>query len=200
MDDFEFFSAPEVTSSPATPVKHDSGSFQSPALFDIPSNFDGQSTFSSFTEFPQKSQSPISSAPGSGLLDFEPEVYSPSSPAQTDFSRHSQKQEQPENLIRKFEEERQQDIEKSREVAEAKRKEQVAQANTDVQKFYGERRKATEERASRNRHQLEEKQTTVVGTSDPANVWKNVRELVDIKNSKSEGRDVSRMREIILSL
>jgi len=172
-----------------------------------------QTSSSFFEDFSDDAYNPPSFSsivdhdPTSGLVDFEAEeVFSspvvmtkthspisdaPLSPAPSSSLESLQPPQEPENLIQKFEEKRMKEIEKNRSIYEGKRKEQIVQSKADVEKFYNQRRKETEERASRNRKISQDR--TVEALSEPAAVWKNVREQIDLR-SPTQTRDVSRMK------
>jgi len=100
------------------------------------------------------------------------------------------------DIFRQFEEQKQKELEKTRKEIEKKREQQLAEARDEIERFYEDRRKKTEQTIAKNRaaqhHEYQSEQNFNI-----SKCWENVAQLVAIP--KSEGRDVSRMREVLLS-
>jgi len=98
-----------------------------------------------------------------------------------------------------FDEERRRFLEEKNRESETKIKEMKAQAEKDLNAFYEERSARTTKARQENRSNSGNANRDEV-PADDKKAWANVVSLVDFKQSRGDGKDVSRMKQVLIAL
>ncbi|KAG0743556.1 hypothetical protein G6F57_000615 [Rhizopus arrhizus] len=187
-EDADFFSSESISSPAVNDLLTPSTLPMSPSVFD---------------EIPQDSPTAPQQQPTNDVYSAFEAEFPKAEELETSHAFHKAllPEEEPET-VRQWRE-KQQEIIAERDAASAKKKEDmIKHAREEIDKFYEDyndkKQRAIEE--NRSREETTEKNREQVSSS--ANIWERVVNEIDIKSAKTgyHTRDVSRMKELLLSL
>eukprot|EP01098_Paradermamoeba_levis_P007917 TRINITY_DN329_c0_g1_i1.p1 TRINITY_DN329_c0_g1~~TRINITY_DN329_c0_g1_i1.p1 ORF type:complete len:185 (-),score=78.55 TRINITY_DN329_c0_g1_i1:100-594(-) len=105
--------------------------------------------------------------------------------------------------LRKYEIEQAKLLEEKRAATEKKRQELLEAAKQSVTTFYEERTDAKKKAETQNiqsQKAFEAERDEILAGGNSSNQWDHIVSLVDLQAGKTEGKDVSRMRQVLLKL
>jgi len=107
-------------------------------------------------------------------------------------------EEQRGNILRQYEAQQRASLEEKVKLSNEKHREILAQARTEVDKFYQDRKQRIAKAAHANREREPESSSKHVELSKEE-AWQLLPKLVELGAAKTEGRDISRMRQVLLA-
>jgi hypothetical protein len=185
-------SSPNISPSPSSSLQFT----QNAGIFNQPFSSPVSSSPLHSMDWKNQSSSPLSSSSSSP----QPSSSSFSSLTSESFEKKRTEliEEQRGNILRLYEAKQQALLEDKIKLSNEKRQEILQQARTEIDKFYEDRRQRIAKAAIANREREPRESSRQTDMSNEE-MWQLLPKLVELSSAKTEGRDISRMRQVLLS-